>query len=135
MSDQTRSVTPDWYDDGSGRQRWWSGQSWTDQFRDSDQPIPPAPSPSSAQSVQSVPGRVSGFVLGIISVLFMTTPILTIPLSIIGWVLSAKALRRLPAGRTGRGLAMAGLILSISALVITSLIFLSGHSYLFGGNR
>lgn len=23
-----------WYDDGSGRQRWWDGQGWTDQFQD-----------------------------------------------------------------------------------------------------
>jgi Protein of unknown function (DUF2510) len=22
-----------WYDDGSGRQRWWDGQQWTDQFQ------------------------------------------------------------------------------------------------------
>ena len=23
-----------WYDDGSGRQRWWDGQLWTDKFQD-----------------------------------------------------------------------------------------------------
>ncbi len=23
-----------WYDDGTGRQRWWDGQQWTDQFQD-----------------------------------------------------------------------------------------------------
>jgi hypothetical protein len=23
-----------WYDDGSGRQRWWDGQLWTDNFQD-----------------------------------------------------------------------------------------------------
>jgi hypothetical protein len=23
-----------WYDDGSGAQRWWDGQKWTDQFQD-----------------------------------------------------------------------------------------------------
>jgi predicted Zn-dependent protease len=27
-----------WYDDGSGRQRWWDGSSWTDTFQDA----PPA---------------------------------------------------------------------------------------------
>ncbi|WP_292904285.1 DUF2510 domain-containing protein, partial [Microbacterium sp.] len=21
-----------WYDDGSGRQRWWDGERWTDDF-------------------------------------------------------------------------------------------------------
>lgn len=23
-----------WYDDGSGRQRWWDGENWTDTFQD-----------------------------------------------------------------------------------------------------
>ncbi|WP_082514787.1 MULTISPECIES: DUF2510 domain-containing protein [unclassified Microcella] len=23
-----------WYDDGAGRQRWWDGQQWTDQYQD-----------------------------------------------------------------------------------------------------
>ena len=30
-----------WYDDGSGRQRWWDGQQWTDQYQDPE----PASSP------------------------------------------------------------------------------------------
>ena len=30
-----------WYDDGAGRQRWWDGQQWTDQFQDP----PPASGP------------------------------------------------------------------------------------------
>lgn len=25
------NTTPGWYDDGSGTQRWWDGQRWTDQ--------------------------------------------------------------------------------------------------------
>ena len=28
-----------WYDDGSGTQRWWDGQNWTDQLKP---PAPPA---------------------------------------------------------------------------------------------
>ncbi|MGB3373679.1 MAG: DUF2510 domain-containing protein, partial [Microbacterium sp.] len=28
-----RMSTPaGWYDDGSGRQRWWDGQQWTENF-------------------------------------------------------------------------------------------------------
>lgn len=27
-----------WYDDGSGRQRWWDGQQWTDQYADAQAP-------------------------------------------------------------------------------------------------
>lgn len=23
-----------WYDDGAGRQRWWDGEQWTDQYQD-----------------------------------------------------------------------------------------------------
>jgi hypothetical protein len=23
-----------WYDDGSGKQRWWDGQLWTDKFQE-----------------------------------------------------------------------------------------------------
>ncbi|MGC0369540.1 DUF2510 domain-containing protein [Microbacterium sp. SLBN-111] len=29
-----------WYDDGSGRMRWWDGQQWTDQYQ---APAPPQP--------------------------------------------------------------------------------------------
>lgn len=28
-----------WYDDGSGRQRWWDGSQWTDQFQDGGQEV------------------------------------------------------------------------------------------------
>lgn len=31
-----------WYDDGAGRQRWWDGQQWTDQYQDQ----PPLRGPS-----------------------------------------------------------------------------------------
>jgi predicted Zn-dependent protease len=27
-------VAAGWYDDGSGAQRWWDGQNWTDQFQE-----------------------------------------------------------------------------------------------------
>ena len=26
----------DWYDDGSGRERWWDGAAWTDRYRNPD---------------------------------------------------------------------------------------------------
>jgi hypothetical protein len=31
--------TPGWYDDGSGRQRWWNGQQWTEHYAPSSQAI------------------------------------------------------------------------------------------------
>ena len=38
-----------WYDDGSGRQRWWDGQRWTDQYADAQPPtVPPVPEATSS---------------------------------------------------------------------------------------
>lgn len=71
-----------------------------------------------------VPGRVPGFVLGLVSVFFISVPVLCLPLSITGWVFAQKALRSLPAGTPGRGLALAGLILAIAATSITVLFML-----------
>lgn len=34
MSEVAPTVTPGWYDDGTGRQRWWDGQSWQQQYAD-----------------------------------------------------------------------------------------------------
>ena len=48
-----------WYDDGSGRQRWWDGQRWTDHYApDAAASTPPsssAPSPSSETSAYAPP--------------------------------------------------------------------------------
>lgn len=30
-----------WYDDGAGRQRWWDGEQWTDQYQDASAPGSP----------------------------------------------------------------------------------------------
>lgn len=39
-----------WYDDGSGRQRWWDGERWTEHFapEPADAPVLVAPAPASA---------------------------------------------------------------------------------------
>lgn len=113
MSDAPRNsgaVQPGWYNDGSGRRRWWTGTAWGEQFE-----VDAAPFVSS---------RVPGFVLGLIAVLFIGLPIVCLPLGIVGWVQSAKALKAIPVGQMGRGLAMAGLILSIVAVSLTTLIML-----------
>ncbi|MDQ0576722.1 NINE protein [Agromyces albus] len=47
MSDSAPLPQPGWYDDGSGRQRWWSGAAWTEHFAP---PAPPA-TPNVAQVV------------------------------------------------------------------------------------
>ena len=35
------ATTAGWYDDGSGRQRWWDGSAWTDRFQDVESPVVP----------------------------------------------------------------------------------------------
>lgn len=35
-----------WYDDGSGRQRWWNGVAWTDRYQ--DELVSDAPPPASS---------------------------------------------------------------------------------------
>lgn len=47
-----------WYDDGSGRHRWWDGQNWTEHLRDlPQQPAPPEPAPvKSGPATESEPG-------------------------------------------------------------------------------
>lgn len=34
------ATTAGWYDDGSGRQRWWDGSAWTARFQDTESPVP-----------------------------------------------------------------------------------------------
>lgn len=41
-----------WYDDGSGRQRWWDGSQWTDQFQSA------APAPSTPASAAQPTGII-----------------------------------------------------------------------------
>jgi hypothetical protein len=63
MSDST-SVPPvptpaapaGWYDDGSGRQRYWDGVGWTDQYADAQPGIPAAPPPA-ANAVEQKKSR------------------------------------------------------------------------------
>lgn len=49
-----------WYDDGSGRQRWWDGRQWTDQYAGPQQPstppvVPGSPAPSIAAPQMTAP--------------------------------------------------------------------------------
>ncbi|SFR83503.1 Protein of unknown function [Agromyces sp. CF514] len=52
MSDPTNNGTPaGWYDDGSGRQRYWDGQQWTDQFAPAEAAETPPEAPSIPEPV------------------------------------------------------------------------------------
>lgn len=72
----------------------------------------------------ATPGRVSGFVLGIVALFFVTVPFLCLPPSITGIVLSTRAFRRIPPGGRGRTLAGWGVGLTIAATAITTLLML-----------
>ncbi|MFT4156481.1 MAG: DUF2510 domain-containing protein [Microbacterium sp.] len=52
------SVPAGWYDDGSGRQRWWDGVRWTDD-------VPPAPV-TSAPAAPATPATPAAPVLGFV---------------------------------------------------------------------
>lgn len=105
-----RTAPPGWYRDGAGSARWWTGIAWSE--------------PYSAQPALSIPGRIPGFVLGLIAALSTPIPLVCLPLGIVGWVQSAKALKVMPSGQQGRGLALAGFILSIAAVSLTTLFML-----------
>ncbi|OJX65003.1 MAG: hypothetical protein BGO95_01495 [Micrococcales bacterium 73-13] len=46
------TTPPDWYDDGSGRRRWWDGTQWTEHV---EAPQPAAPAVYAAPYQQQVP--------------------------------------------------------------------------------
>ena len=63
------SAAPGWYDDGSGRQRWWDGQQWTEHYAPPPPPrsAPTAPAATYAanvryetKTIQYIPGRRIG---------------------------------------------------------------------------
>ncbi|MEV8252026.1 DUF2510 domain-containing protein [Microbacterium sp. NPDC076768] len=53
-----------WYDDGSGRQRWWDGQQWTEHFAPaSATPAAPAEQEYSAPAVTDYPGSTPAYAM------------------------------------------------------------------------
>lgn len=78
-----------WYDDGSGRQRWWDGGQWTDQFADQQSVAAPGgvavaapPSPESPKTKPGVLGIIA-LVVAAIGFVFACIP----GALIVGWVL------------------------------------------------
>jgi hypothetical protein len=115
MYEETPPIGPaGWFRDDNGIRRWWDGERWND-----------AAAPPKVERVPDIPGRLSGFfcgVAGAASVLWAPT-IVSVPLGVIGLVQSARALRRVPSGVPGHGLAMAGLVCSIVATSVGALFF------------
>lgn len=85
-----------WYDDGSGRQRWWDGQQWTDHFAPaSAAPVAPAEQEYSAPATQAAvtpeaPKSVSALGLVGLGLSVLGTILVFIPIiSFIGFFLLA----------------------------------------------
>lgn len=47
-----------WYDDGSGRQRWWDGSAWTDRFQDPAGAGSVVPAPPAQGGLEGVVNRI-----------------------------------------------------------------------------
>lgn len=135
MSDQGPQTTPaGWYPDGSGNQRYWDGQAWTDQVKSASVPPPPPASSSTPGYPSSYP--TTGQDLGHAPTSFGTVePSTGNTFSIIGICLGVVAFLFCPplTGGAGIGLAFVGrskgerlwkaaLIVSILGLVVGMII-------------
>ncbi|MFE6736820.1 DUF2510 domain-containing protein [Microbacterium sp. NPDC057650] len=131
------SIPAGWYDDGSGRQRWWDGTQWTEHFAPVEAaPVPVfeppyvAPAPQLQQSYQAgnplvAPGYPGGQPYAA-SASFATAPV-TAPAarrpSALGWVALAVSVAGAvlacipPIFGVGLLVLLAGIVLSIIALV------------------
>lgn len=47
-----------WYDDGSGRQRWWDGSSWTDRYDGAEASVAVADDPPAASGLGGMIDRI-----------------------------------------------------------------------------
>jgi hypothetical protein len=99
-----------WYDDGQGRMRWWDGQSWTDAYAPVVVQPPRAP---------FNPFSILGFVLAIVGFFLAMGGVVGLGLGVLGLVASLGGYR--DAMRRGRGLAVAGIVVSAVAIVIGGL--------------
>jgi hypothetical protein len=70
------------------------------------------------------PSGTPGFVLSLLGLIFVAGPIICLPLSITGLVLSRRAKDSLFEGQPGFKLANAGFVIGIVAICITSLFML-----------
>lgn len=106
-----------WYDDGSGRKRWWDGQSWGPY-------APPADTIESRGRPQINGAAIAGLVLGIIALLLSWVPGAGVFVAVFGIIFSSVGLWLVKQRNSGRGMAAAGLVLSVVSLVIFLLILL-----------
>ena len=53
-----------WYDDGSGRRRWWDGSVWTDEFLETE---PPAPTAAAEPARRSKVPLIAGLAVAVLT--------------------------------------------------------------------
>lgn len=75
-------------------------------------------------AVPKIPGRNSGFTLGILAALCSFVPLLCMPLGGIGLIQSLRANRRVRRGQLGYGVVVAALVLNGAALTITLILMI-----------
>ena len=123
------SIPAGWYDDGSGKQRWWDGEAWTEHFTDpaaeaetpvyqaqpQGQPYAPAAghqpyaAPTNGLAIAALVTGILG--LGIIPVIF-------------GHI-ALSQIKRNPA-QSGKGMAIAGLVLGYALIAVIALFVIFG---------
>jgi hypothetical protein len=127
LSDFTPGIPAGWYQNNSGRLQWWDGTQWTENFAPMPTTSYPPYSPGYSQPYGPdlyAPGRIPGFVLAVIAMVFFAVPIIGMPCGIIGLVQSRRARSVVHAGDPGWGLIAWGFTLSVIAICLTSLYFL-----------
>lgn len=136
------STPAGWYDDGSGRQRWWDGTAWSNQYREpavvspepysaqtsnystapyvptswSEQPLSPQPGPV-AVSPHALPApkglAVTALIVGIVAFLTGLVPVVGVLLGVASIVMAIIALSQ----RQPRALAITAIVLGACASV------------------
>jgi hypothetical protein len=104
-------VPAGWYDDGQGHQRWWDGTNWG----------PVAPPVVERANTSGI--AVAGFILALVGAVSFGLPVLCLILLVLAVLFtSAGMIETARTPKRGRGLAIAGFIISLSVLATAILL-------------